>query len=609
MADSNNEASDSVSESSGSLALGNNPSVSTRTQVDETARSQDIVRKIEILVPFKMTELGGRLQPVSKCSICREKGKSMAFLKERQLLDHIKERHKEYEIEIRCVCGRPWRSLQQWHVHKIKCKGEPTTPTPEAFQCSLCTLSFKTKSGLGQHERHRHAALRNEKREKQNIGHSLPGVNKGGRKCSVWDAHSTNLLTQLKEKLKGDKAMVEKIVKELSKRNIIRTRRQVSDKLYRMSTVSNLRRSESTISGSSDQTETSTSLSTEVDPQEITDKSREESSPVPPEIPTMAEALEQTNLAPLSLDHLGESILSTTVLAETSIIDEEAPLDRGPVVLVNLTLDVPSEEALVEPTNGDLEERGFTNWKQNMVNYVNSKNMNNDNIYENYANKIRQTWNDRRGNSEDMRVYINTFINSEFLPLIKNFGKIEKEEGTVTTTKNSAVGDLKRGTPKIFRYANFRKQYESKSSQNGPSKEKSWSERCSEREDSTIRREKKRTRGRPMSSRQKKVHAFARCQEMYKNCPKKLAEFTVKGDFSFTESKADLPMKREINNVYSNLWGQKGPEILNIEMNTMEPTSMIDYIHPITAQDIKQKIKVIKNDSAPGADGIKKKLT
>ena len=107
---------------------------------------------------------------------------------------------------------------------------------------------------------------------------------------------------------------------------------------------------------------------------------------------------------------------------------------------------------------------------------------------------------------------------------------------------------------------------------------------------------------------QRKKFGYARCQELFNKCPKKLAEHTIKGDFSFMTERQDPPPAANIEELYTDLWGQKGKKDINLYdiENSMPPLNINETIQQITINEIKERIIKIKNKTAAGIDGIKK---
>lgn len=85
----------------------------------------------------------------------------------RRLINHLKRAHGKRKFVFQCSCCR--KTNEKYHstsCHLPKCKGAQELTQREGFVCEECNRTFRTKIGLGQHERLAHPALRNAKRIK-----------------------------------------------------------------------------------------------------------------------------------------------------------------------------------------------------------------------------------------------------------------------------------------------------------------------------------------------------------------------------------------------------------------------------------------------------------
>lgn len=98
---------------------------------------------------------------------------------------------------------------------------------------------------------------------------------------------------------------------------------------------------------------------------------------------------------------------------------------------------------------------------------------------------------------------------------------------------------------------------------------------------------------------ERRRYTFARCQDLFENEPKKLAEIVVANDKSLIENHRP-PETQPIKDLYNGLWGVAG--------STTSPTQtrMAEVYTPISALEVLNKIKKIETDSAAGPDLIKK---
>lgn len=56
-----------------------------------------------------------------------------------------------------------------------------------------------------------------------------------------------------------------------------------------------------------------------------------------------------------------------------------------------------------------------------------------------------------------------------------------------------------------------------------------------------------------------KRYSYAHCQELFKECPKKLADFVVNNDRAYLEPARQPPEAIELKRLYEDLWGRAGP--------------------------------------------------
>lgn len=103
---------------------------------------------------------------------------------------------------------------------------------------------------------------------------------------------------------------------------------------------------------------------------------------------------------------------------------------------------------------------------------------------------------------------------------------------------------------------------------------------------------------------QRKKNRYARCQELFNNCPKKLAEAAVLGNLSIQTERKEPPKKDSITQLYGALWGTKGPVLGAV--SAPKPISMNTAFEPITIEEVKARITKTNNQSAAQLDGVKK---
>ena len=104
---------------------------------------------------------------------------------------------------------------------------------------------------------------------------------------------------------------------------------------------------------------------------------------------------------------------------------------------------------------------------------------------------------------------------------------------------------------------------------------------------------------------QKKRHFYARCQDLYNENPKKLAELVVENDFSLLQ-KSCPPEVEQVRGLYEQLWSQRGPDTIIFEGEDTPALGVDTVFTPISREEVKLKITKLASDVAAGIDGIKK---
>lgn len=97
---------------------------------------------------------------------------------------------------------------------------------------------------------------------------------------------------------------------------------------------------------------------------------------------------------------------------------------------------------------------------------------------------------------------------------------------------------------------------------------------------------------------------YARCQELYNKCPQKLIDVAISGE-GISLQKFDPPTAEEIKNLYTALWGNKASEMTLPEVER-EYADIKSIFAPIIVQEVVNRMKRIKADTATGIDGIRK---
>lgn len=110
------------------------------------------------------------------------------------------------------------------------------------------------------------------------------------------------------------------------------------------------------------------------------------------------------------------------------------------------------------------------------------------------------------------------------------------------------------------------------------------------------------------TANQRRRYRYARCQEMYKQCPKRLAEIALSGDFTFTVMRKEPPAVEAIEELYGQLWGQEGPQEVDFMLEGGKDAKRLinEIFPPIKLVEVKARISRVKARSAAELDGVKK---
>jgi hypothetical protein len=135
-------------------------------------------------------------------------------------INHIALVHKMSLTKFKCTkCNKKYISKQGAVCHIPKCTG-PKNIEGNTLTCSLCGKTFKSKSGLAQHERHEHPFTRNEARR------ALASKSKPKGFGHTWSKDEIELMHKLEIQLMGEKRIANKMSEYLPNK----TNKQIRDK-------------------------------------------------------------------------------------------------------------------------------------------------------------------------------------------------------------------------------------------------------------------------------------------------------------------------------------------------------------------------------------------
>lgn len=104
-------------------------------------------------------------------------------------------------------------------------------------------------------------------------------------------------------------------------------------------------------------------------------------------------------------------------------------------------------------------------------------------------------------------------------------------------------------------------------------------------------------------------YLYARCQDMFKECPKKLADVVMNDVMAYLAPARQPSEANEIDKLYKNLWGKEGLSDPPTPPNSASVITGLlhEYFPPVIAGEIVERIKKIRNKTAAGPNGIEKK--
>lgn len=163
--------------------------------------------------------------------ICEVEGKgNLLSLSVKEAITHLREMHRNTAFELRCGnCSRLFSKLRAVSVHFAKCKGGTQLQAVEAIiQCPECPRSFSTQIGLGQHIRHVHKTLCNNKRS--------IGTEQGPRvlrKGPAFEPEEVLLMVEVERRFYGQKRMAVKLHEYLPHKSIKQLREKRREVVYK----------------------------------------------------------------------------------------------------------------------------------------------------------------------------------------------------------------------------------------------------------------------------------------------------------------------------------------------------------------------------------------
>ena len=100
---------------------------------------------------------------------------------------------------------------------------------------------------------------------------------------------------------------------------------------------------------------------------------------------------------------------------------------------------------------------------------------------------------------------------------------------------------------------------------------------------------------------------YARCQDIFIESPRKLADFVVNNSLDYITPVRQPPEAKEVENLYKELWDETGRADPPIPNGSTSGGLIHEYFPPVVAEEINERLKKIRNESSVGPDGLEKK--
>ena len=102
----------------------------------------------------------------------------------------------------------------------------------------------------------------------------------------------------------------------------------------------------------------------------------------------------------------------------------------------------------------------------------------------------------------------------------------------------------------------------------------------------------------------RKRYSYANCQELFRECPRRLADAVINNDRAYLEPARQPPEAEEVRRLYEKLWGQSDSTYVPIPVTRASKLSLTEIFPPITAVDVGERTGKIRKKAAAGPDGF-----
>ena len=413
---------------------------------------------------------------LTSCPTCLLGGQNVAFTKPTELNKHIGDKHHSIRPTWKCVCEETFPKVHAWSCHRPHCKGRIE---PKEFQCDQCSQSFATQVGLSQHERHNHPKARNEKRRSEAKSQENAPRRKQGPP-SVLSEEELRQLKRLARIHRGKRNINVLIAAELPNK----TNEQVSDKRKQIDLDDTEAESEGSNSEGEEEAarmdgEEEDEEEDRTDGEEEDEGREEEKDPVAARVPSIVVTIDSSEDEDSFVDVVSEPHSPASE-------DEEGPVEAN----VSNANDVRENVSVARSEEDDSAD----DWKIPLCQAVQ------ENVPEKWAQalqKIQVCAASTNDCAEELEI-----VYAEMTRLILATSTEQDEQGVARRNKGKKV----RGGP------------------------------CMRRPVTNERRGNRRSRAPNRAERRR--GAYAKCQELFDNEPKKLADIVASNNLSLIEKHA-----------------------------------------------------------------------
>jgi hypothetical protein len=128
-----------------------------------------------------------------------------------------------------------------------------------------------------------------------------------------------------------------------------------------------------------------------------------------------------------------------------------------------------------------------------------------------------------------------------------------------------------------------------------------------DRENNKTKARKAKSGGEKATRNKRKRYRYERCQDIFSECPRKLADIVINNDITLLEPVKQTLKTEAIKEALKKLWGTADPSCPIDSINKVDEHQIGEIFPPITNDEIEERIKKLRNKTAVGPDGLQKK--